>query len=350
MIHSLPPLGISLVRSLGEKLTERNIRDCAEKMIDCGLRDVGYEYIIIPDTWCKKRRNLADDSLVCDTEILPSKLSGIADYLHSVGLRLGVVMSLGSRSTSDRPGCFDREWQDIEYFDREGVDYIAFDITRIPAHADVETSLRRIAMAVRNATHDIYYAVYSPDDIHTQARSEGINSYCLRSFADAAPARELSPESAGYSADFCFESCGDITVCDTDLLRTQLIVAASQSSPIIIDCDVRCLTSEQLSIIANRKLIRICRDEEARPARRLSEGVYVKTLTDCEYAVALVNSTDSELVRSFSTYDFGLTWNAAYACVASDIFTNNTETFTDAIDACLPARHASMYLVKLTER
>lgn len=350
MNFSLPPLGISLVRSLGESFTERDLRECAEKIIESGLRDAGYEYVIIPDTWCARRRCPTTDSLVCDTDVLPSTLSGAAEYLHSVGLKLGLVMSLGSRSASDRPGTFDHEWSDIEYFDKAGVDYIGFDTSRLPARVDLQTPLRRLCMAVRNASRDIFYATYTTEDIHLWARSAGINSFCLRSFADAFPAREPDISTAGYSADFCFESCGDISVCDTEQLRTQLITAAAVSSPIIIDCDVRTLTAEQLALVSNRDILSVCRDEEVRPARCLSDGVYIKPLDNCTYAIAFVNSTDAECVRTFTTFDFGLTWNAEFVCVATDIFTGDSETFTDGLECTLAAGCSSMYLMKLKER
>ncbi len=350
MNHSLPPLGISLARSLGEKLTEVDIRECADKIVKCGLRDAGYEYVIIPDTWCKSRRCLKTDSLVCDTERFPSTLSGISEQLHSMGLKLGVVMTLGSRSSSDRPGIFDREWADVEYFDNAGVDYIAVDMTHLPARAELETPLRRLGMAIRTASRPIFYAVYACEDIHAMAASTGINSYCLRTFDNAATACELSLATAGYSADFCFESCGDISVCDTERLRAQLITAAAMSSPVIVDCDVRCITEEQLSVLLNSDMIKVARDREVRPARCLSEGVYVKALESNRYAIAFVNSSDELRRFAFSTYDFGLTWNAGLAAVATRIFGGDSITFTDGIEETLPAHSASMYLMELTER
>lgn len=350
MTFSLPPLGISLARCLGESVTDRDVRECAAAMVKSGLRDAGYEYVIISDAWCKEKRCLKTDSLICDTEKFPDGLAATADYVHSLGLKLGVTVTLGARSVSNRPGIFDHEWSDTDYYDKAGVDYIACDIDRLPSLADIQTPVRRLGMAIRKAERDIYYAVYTKEDLHLWMRSAGVNFYCLRNYKDAAGAAELRPETAGYSADFCFESCGDIVWDNPESLKTQLICAAAMSSPIIADCDVRKLSEDEINILKNPLVTGICRDEEARPARLLGEGVYCKFLTDCEYAVALVNFTDSEVNRSFCTYDFGLTWNAGYYCEASDIFTGEVTDFSDALEATLPAGSSRMYLMRLIER
>lgn len=350
MTFSLPPLGISLVRCLGDNVTDHDVRSCAAAMVKSGLRDAGYEYVIISDAWCKEKRCLKTDSLVCDSEKFPEGLAATADYVHSLGLKLGVTVTLGARSAANKPGIFEHEWADVAYYDKAGIDYIACDVTRLPSLADIQTPVRRMGMAIRKAERDIYYALYTKEDLHLWIRSTGANSYCLRNHADAAGARELDAATAGYSADFCFESCGDIVWSDTEGLKTQLICAAAMSSPIIADCDVRALSEEEIAILKNPLITGICRDEEARPARLLGEGVYCKFLTDCEYAVAFVNFTDSPAERAFCTYDFGLTWNAGYYCEVSDIFTDQVTDFSDALEATLPAGSSRMYLMRLIER
>ena len=349
-MFSLPPLGICLARTLGENLTDKAVRQCADAMVKLGLRDAGYEYLIIGDEWTKPQRCLKTDSLVCDSEKFPEGLSATADYVHSLGLKIGVVTTLGGRSTTGHPGIFDHEWQDTEYLANAGVDYIACDVAKLPARAELQTPLRRMGMAIRQAERDIYYALYTDTDVHMWIRSTGVNSYCLRSFGAAAPARECKPESAGYSADFCFESCGDIVPDSTDSLRAQLICASAMSSPIIVDCDVRSLDAECLSIMKNPEIVGVCRDEEARPARRLSDGVYTKMLAKGEYAVAFMNNTNEPCRRSFYTYDFGLTWNAGYYCEACDIFSGEKTEFSDGLEAELAPGGAAMYRIKLLER
>lgn len=350
MTFSLPPLAISLVRTMGESVNDAAVRSAADSMVRLGLRDAGYEYIIISDAWCKQKRCLKTDSLICDTEKFPEGLSATADHLHSLGLKLGVVASLGARSTTDRPGMFEHEWADVEYLDRAGVDYIACDLTKLPARGELQTPLRRMGLAVRQAQRDIYLAVYTDRDIHTWVRSTGANAFCLKTFYNCSPAVECDPVSAGYSADFCFESCGDITFDSTESLRSQLTIAAAMSSPIVVDCDVDSLSDEALKLMKDPLLLSIMRDEEGRPARRLDDGVYCKMLTDCEYAVALVNFTEQEATRSFCTYDFGLIWNSGYYCEAANVFTGEKTDFSDSLEVTLPAGSSAMYLMRLIER
>lgn len=49
-------------------INEKLIRETADKMVENGYRDVGYEYIVIDDCWSLKERD-ADGNLVADPKI-----------------------------------------------------------------------------------------------------------------------------------------------------------------------------------------------------------------------------------------------------------------------------------------
>ena len=51
-----------------------------------GLKDAGYEYVVIDDCWALRKRN-AEGRMVADPEKFPSGMKALADYVHGQGLR-----------------------------------------------------------------------------------------------------------------------------------------------------------------------------------------------------------------------------------------------------------------------
>lgn len=53
------------------------------------LRDVGYEYVNVDDCWALKHRG-PDGRMVPDSDRFPNGIKGLADYVHSKGLKFGL--------------------------------------------------------------------------------------------------------------------------------------------------------------------------------------------------------------------------------------------------------------------
>ncbi len=346
-----PPLGISLARSFGADICETRVKNAADAMVSLGLRDAGYEYLMIGDALFEKRRDRATGALVVNSEKFPSGIKALADYLHERGLKLGITTSAGAATQGGAPGCIDHEYDDAAAFAEWGIDMISHDTVNMPPRASLETLIRRMGMALRVCGRDILYSVFSNDErLHIWIRSAGAGAYCDRKLADAAGVTPPPAVTYGYSADFCWHNCGEIFLkdCTMESLRSQLILAAVMSSPIIIDCDVAALCDKARELITSAALLAVSQDEEGRPARFFSEGVYVKYLADAEYAVAFIGNTDEEKKLDFYAYDFGITWNAGYAlkftgiCGADDVY-----EFDAMTSVTVPAGDAVLYKLNL---
>lgn len=356
-----PPIGISLARTFGKNINEETVLRTAEAMVSDGFVSAGYEYLIIGDGYALPRRDRATGKLAVDEEKFPCGMKALADKLHGMGLKLGIVTSAGAATQNGAPGCIDKEYVDAETFAEWGVDYISHDTSFMPPKANYQTVIRRMGLALRNCGRDILYSVFSSDEkLYVWARSAGAGAYCDRSFADADEVTFPCDEIAGYSADYCWHNCGEICVTDDlpAMLRSKLALCAMMSSPIIVDCDVTALSKETSDILRDGNILSIATDDEGRPARRFGEGVYVKYLKDREYALAFIRDNFADAIFSFAdddnrrmefySYDFGITWNAGYVMEAEGVFGAEGKTEFDAVFAAdVAAGDAQVYKLRL---
>ena len=71
MIKNTPPMGWNSWNTFGADINEQLIRDTADKMVERGLLDLGYEYLVIDDIRALKERD-ENGRLVADPEKFPS--------------------------------------------------------------------------------------------------------------------------------------------------------------------------------------------------------------------------------------------------------------------------------------
>lgn len=351
MTAKKPPLGISLARTFGSEICETRVKMAADAMVSLGLRDAGYEYLLIGDVIFEKRRDRATGALTVNSEKFPSGIKALTDYLHERGLKLGITTSSGAATASGVPGCLDHEYDDAALFAEWGIDMISHDVLNMPTRVNEQTLLRRMGMALRATGRDILYSVFSTDErLHVWIRSAGANAYCDRKLADAAGAVTPPAVTYGYSADYCWHNCGEIFLKDTSVesLRSQLILCAMMSSPIIVDCDVTALCDTVKELLTCAALIAVSQDEEGRPSRVFSEGVYVKYLANAEYALAFINDSAEEKKLDFYAFDFGITWNAGYALQITGACGADDKVEFDAMTSVsVPAGDAVLYKLNL---
>lgn len=63
-------------------------------MVTTGLRDAGFNYLVIDDGWQAKTRD-ADGRQQPNTTLFPEGIDGLANYVHSKGLKLGIYSDAG---------------------------------------------------------------------------------------------------------------------------------------------------------------------------------------------------------------------------------------------------------------
>src|SRR2546429_4654274 len=121
-----PPMGWNQWNAFGCNVTDALVRATADKFVSAGLRDAGYTYVNIDDCWMTRNRDAAGN-LVPDPVKFPDGIKGVADYVHSKGLKLGIYSSAGTATCAGFPASLNHEQQDAALWASWGVDYLKYD-------------------------------------------------------------------------------------------------------------------------------------------------------------------------------------------------------------------------------
>ena len=89
-----PPMGWNSWNKFGCDVSEKLMKEMADVMVESGMKDAGYEYIVIDDCWQIGRDSLGN--IIPDPEHFPNGVKALADYIHSKGLKLGIYSCAGS--------------------------------------------------------------------------------------------------------------------------------------------------------------------------------------------------------------------------------------------------------------
>ena len=135
MLAQRPPMGWNSWNTFGSNISEQLIMEIADAMVDKGLRDAGYEYVVIDDCWSLRERG-EDGKLVADPEKFPHGMKYLSDYVHSKGLKFGMYSCAGTLTCAGYPASFDHEYLDAQTFADFGVDFLKYDFCYKPATSD----------------------------------------------------------------------------------------------------------------------------------------------------------------------------------------------------------------------
>jgi alpha-galactosidase len=121
-----PPMGWNSWNHFAEKVTETDVRAAADALVASGMRDAGYVFVNIDDTWEGKRD---PQGIIHANEKFPN-MKALADYVHSKGLKLEIYSSPGPKTCAGYEGSYGHEEQDAQTYADWGVDYLKYDQCR----------------------------------------------------------------------------------------------------------------------------------------------------------------------------------------------------------------------------
>jgi alpha-galactosidase len=106
-------------------INESVIKEIADAIVLSGMKNAGYEYIIIDDCWQVGR----DDNgrIIVDKKKFPSGMKYLVDYIHGKGLKFGIYSDAGTHTCGGRPGSLNYEEIDARTYAEWGVDYLKYD-------------------------------------------------------------------------------------------------------------------------------------------------------------------------------------------------------------------------------
>lgn len=313
-VAATPPMGWNSWNFFAEKVTEQDIKNAADQMVSTGMRDAGYVYINIDDTWEGKR----DASGVLHTNDKFPDMKGLADYVHARGLKLGIYSGPGAKTCAGYPASLGHEAQDAKMYADWGVDYLKYDLCSFredvmypkALHDRPEQARLMIAAydtmgkALAAAGRPIVYSMcqYGWDSVWEWGASVGGNLW--RTTGDIEPnwpsiAMILNAQAglADYAGpghwndpDMLEVGNGDLSL---DENRAHFSMWAMLAAPLLAGNDLPHMKPEIKAILTNKEVIAINQDALGKQARRVyAEGeveVWMRPLANGDTALAVLN-------------------------------------------------------------
>jgi alpha-galactosidase len=123
-IAQTPPMGWNSWNFFAEKVTDKDIRAAADNLVATGMKDAGYVYVNIDDTWEGER----DASGLLHTNSKFPDMKALADYVHSKGLKIGIYSGPGTKTCGGFAASLGHEEQDAKMYADWGIDYLKYDL------------------------------------------------------------------------------------------------------------------------------------------------------------------------------------------------------------------------------
>ncbi len=371
MLAQVPPMGWNSWNTFYDRFDGELIARTADAMVETGLRDAGYRYLIIDDCWSLPERD-GSGRLVPDPSKFPGGLEDLIRYVHAKGLYFGLYACCGLRTCAGRPGSFEHEREDAEQFAAWGVDYLKYDNCHKPASMRSELLLRRMVAALRGTGRDILLAAcqWGTENVEEWIRSTGAHTY--RSTVDIRDTWDSIRSIAenrmlhlGEGGPDCFNDMDMLVAgmygggsnpetgasgCTSAEYRTHFALWAMLNSPLIIGCDVRNMDEETADLLMNREVIAVNQDPECRSCFRVNcdcgpaSFSLIRPLAGGDYAAGLFNFSDEEAVTGLPFWELGLSRAAGSRLHFRNLFTHEDEgIFSECFMTKLPAHGCAMY-------
>jgi alpha-galactosidase len=314
-----PPMGWNSWNKFGCNVSEDMIKSMADAMVKSGMKDAGYQYVVIDDCWQVSRDAHAD--IVADPQRFPSGIKALADYVHSLGLKFGIYSDAGSKTCAGRPGGLGHEYQDALQYAAWGVDYLKYDWCNTTTQ-DAKASYANIRAALDAAGRPIVLSICewgtakpwlwgaevggnlwrATGDITDkwEAKSKWPDGSCCALGVTGILDLQVGLESfagPGHWNDPDMLEVGNGGMTDTEY-RSHFSLWAILAAPLIAGNDLRDMRPEIHDILTNKEVIAINQDPLGREGRRVHKDgdleVWAKQLKDGSRAVILFNRSASE--------------------------------------------------------
>ena len=360
-----PPMGWNDWNAYGCNVSEQLVEQTALAMHNDGLQAAGYQYVNIDDCWMSSSRD-SSGNLVANPAKFPDGIAAVANYVHSLGLKLGIYEDAGTATCAGYPGSYGHEQQDADLFASWGVDYLKYDWCNIPfssfpgqSHQQVaQTQYTRMRDALAATGRPIVFSMCNGWDSSVQPWSwAGPVANLWRTSTD------IQPNFASMLSNFhatvgLASSASPGAWNDPDMLeigngmsatenQSEFSLWAEMAAPLIEGSNLVTASSATLSILANQAVIAVDQDSLGKPGTEVSSAggldVLAKPLANGDVSVALFNETGSAATISTTAAAIGKTGASSYTL--TDLWTGATSATTGPISAFVPAHGTVMVRV-----
>ena len=120
-----PAMGWDNWNAFACDVSEDLLLGTAQKIVDYGLRDAGYNFVILDDCWSAGRYD--NGSIRPDFSKFPNGMKNVGDKLHALGLKFGMYSCAGNYTCGGYVGSIGHEEVDAQTFADWGVDFLKYD-------------------------------------------------------------------------------------------------------------------------------------------------------------------------------------------------------------------------------
>ncbi len=326
-VAATPPMGWNSWNHFAEKIDDATVRAQADAMVSSGMRDAGYVYINIDDTWEADR----DAKGVIQTNKKFPDMKALSEYVHGKGLKLGIYSSPGPLTCASYTASYQHEQQDAMRYADWGIDYLKYDwcsyerIAPKPSLEDLKKPYNIMRAALNKVDRDIVFSLcqYGMGNVWEWGGDVGGN--CWRTTGDIS-------DSWGSMSTIGFSQAGhekyakpgnwndpDMLVVGlvgwgpslhTSRLRpdeqyTHISLWCLLSAPLLIGCDLSKIDDFTMNLLTNDEVLAVDQDPLGKQAGRVTKEngkeVWAKQMEDGSTVVGLffVGEDASDPVKSF---------------------------------------------------
>ncbi|RZB40326.1 alpha-N-acetylgalactosaminidase-like, partial [Asbolus verrucosus] len=257
-------------------INEKLFQTMADRMAEDGYLEAGYEYVIMDDCWLAPERD-SNDRLQADPERFPNGIKGLADYVHSKGLKLGIYEDYGTKTCAGYPGSLGYLEIDANTFAEWEVDYLKFDGCNVTPDEAMEQGHLEMASYLNKTGRPIVFScefpLYRGSETNYDVAIEACNLWrnyndiqdswtsvqSIVNFYKSNEEKLISVAGPGHWNDPDMLIIGNYGL-SFEQSKAQMTIWAILSSPLIMSVDLRTIKPEFRDILLNKDAIAINQD------------------------------------------------------------------------------------------
>ncbi len=306
-----PPMGWNSWNKFACSVSEELIRGAADSIVRTGMKDAGYEYVVIDDCWQVSRDG--EGNIVPDAKRFPSGMKAVGDYIHSKGLKFGIYSDAGRGTCQNRPGSRGYEYQDARQYAAWGVDYLKYDWCNHDTQ-DSQSSYETMRDALAKSGRPIVFSICEWGSTKPWLWAGSVGNL-WRSTGDIIDKWDGHEKWGGNGVvqildlqDGIESYAGPGHWNDPDMLevgnggmtsleyRSHFSMWCLMAAPLMAGNDLEHMSDATKEILTNKEVIAVDQDPLGIQAKRVKKDkgleIWVKQMSDGSRAVGLLNRTD----------------------------------------------------------
>ena len=306
-----PPMGWNSWNKFGCNVSEKLIMDMADKMVETGMKDAGYEYVVIDDCWQVDRDSLG--FIQADPDRFPHGMKYLADYIHSKGLKFGLYSCAGSYTCQGRPGSRSHQFQDALMYAKWGVDFLKYDWCSDEGQ-NAQAAYATMSDAIKESGRPIILSICEWGEHEPWKWGKGIG-HLWRVTADIRDCYQCLFDWGGVGVLNVIDKMADLYPYagpghwnDAEMLEvgnggmtkdeyiTHFSMWCMLAAPLMAGNDLTKMDKDTHEILTNKEVIAVDQDPMGEQGRRFMDmgekEIWAKPLSNGELAVCFLNRTD----------------------------------------------------------